>query len=160
PVPGEELARRVVRALARSPHEPCVRPRAHAHDCATRIAGLCVPCQNSDMARRHLVPVAALAAAVFCSCGASGTASGLHGTVMRGPIAPVCRKGVPCAKPAARVVVRFELGDRIVATAKTDAKGRYKVVLGAGDYSVRVPRKFGKSITPQRAVVRTATMRR
>jgi hypothetical protein len=104
--------------------------------------------------------LAAGAAAVFCSPGASGTASGLHGIVTRGPTAPVCRKGVPCSGPARHVVVQFTRDGRVVGAARTDAKGRYRVVLASGGYAVRVARRFGVAIAPRRAVVPAATMRR
>lgn len=100
------------------------------------------------------------ATAVSCSSGASSTASGLSGTVTRGPISPVCREGVPCSAPAKQVVVQFSRGDRVVGQAKTDAEGRYRIALQAGSYSVRTPRRFGASISPTQAVVRTGVVRR
>src|SRR4051794_33648943 len=99
-------------------------------------------------------------AAVFCAPGATGTASGLHGIVTRAPIAPVCRIGVSCSGPARHVVVQFARQGRVVGAVRTDERGRYRIALAAGSYSVRIARRFGVAIAPRRAVVRAAEMRR
>jgi len=59
----------------------------------------------------------------------------LHGTVMRGPIMPVCMVGKPCDAPAAHVTLYFARADR-VWLARTDASGRYRLRLSAGVYTV------------------------
>ncbi|HEX7627044.1 MAG TPA: hypothetical protein VF379_08290 [Gaiellaceae bacterium] len=60
----------------------------------------------------------------------------LHGLVTLGPTTPVCRVGVPCTKPAARVVLTFTQGTRVVRV-KTDGAGRYRISLRAGAWAVR-----------------------
>jgi|tagenome__1003787_1003787.scaffolds.fasta_scaffold20537935_2 hypothetical protein len=124
------------------------------------MASLCVPCHNGEVGSRSIMLLAATAAAVSCSSGGAGTASGLHGLVTRGPTAPVCRTGVPCSRPAAHVVVQFVREGRVAGTARTDAKGGYRIVLPADAYTLRIARRFGVSISPKQALVRTAAMRR
>jgi hypothetical protein len=76
----------------------------------------------------------------------------LHGQVLRGPTMPVCRVDTPCVEPAARIRLFFSRSGR-TTTAKTDAKGRYRVSLAAGTYAVRTDqRPFGT--VPRPAVVR------
>jgi hypothetical protein len=67
----------------------------------------------------------------------------LHGTVMRGPITPVCEVGVPCDGPAAHVTLLFTRAG-ITAKSTTDASGHYRIKLRVGYYSVRTNQKpFG-----------------
>ena len=76
--------------------------------------------------------------------------SGIKGIVIKSPISPVCREGVPCSAPAAGVTLAFFRGGTRVATATTSGLGTYRVVLRPGTYVVRSPRKliFG-SLTPR-----------
>jgi hypothetical protein len=72
----------------------------------------------------------------------------LHGHVMRGPIAPVCRIGVPCEAPAAHTTIFFT---RLGGTTKTvtDARGYYRIRLKAGVYAVRTKRQaIGRGLEP------------
>jgi hypothetical protein len=109
----------------------------------------------------RVFPVVLLAAlAVGCGAAASSTTTGLSGLVMRGPVSPVCRAGVPCSKPAAHVTIQFTRDGDVVASARTDAKGRYRIALPAGSYAVRTPRRYGMAIRPGRALVRAGLMRR
>ena len=72
----------------------------------------------------------------------------LHGTVTRGPITPVCRVGTPCDGPAAHTALFFK-GLGKTWTCSTDAKGRYRIVLQPGTYSVRTNQKpFGRMTKP------------
>jgi hypothetical protein len=72
----------------------------------------------------------------------------LHGTVMRGPITPVCREGVPCDGPAAHVTLFFTRAGTRTSTS-TDAQGHYRLKLKAGVYSVRTNQKvFGRTPKP------------
>jgi hypothetical protein len=72
----------------------------------------------------------------------------LHGTVMRGPITPVCREGVPCDGPAAHVTLNFTRAGMRTSTA-TDAQGHYRLKLKAGLYTVRTNQKvFGRTPKP------------
>jgi hypothetical protein len=60
----------------------------------------------------------------------------IHGTVTRGPIAPICRAGTPCTAPAKHVMLYFTRNST-TRTATTDAKGRYTIQLPAGLYAVK-----------------------
>jgi hypothetical protein len=81
----------------------------------------------------------------------------LHGTVMRGPITPVCQAGVPCDGPAAHVTLLFTRAG-VTTKASTDASGHYRIKLRAGLYSVRTNQKpFGT--TPKPASVRFVAAR-
>jgi hypothetical protein len=73
----------------------------------------------------------------------------LHGHVMRGPIAPVCRVGTPCEAPAKHTTVYFTRLGRTVS-AITDAKGYYRIRLKGGVYSVRTKRQsIGRGLEPR-----------
>lgn len=79
----------------------------------------------------------------------------LHGVVMRGPIAPVCRVGVPCNEPARGAVLVFSRGGRAAARVTVGLHGRYTVRLAAGTYLVRQPSapRIGFGIRPDRVSV-------
>jgi len=78
----------------------------------------------------------------------------LHGTVNVGPVTPVCRVGVPCAKPAAGVVLTFTRGTHAFK-AKTDTRGRYVITLAAGTYAVRA--STGMRISPTQVTARAGS---
>jgi hypothetical protein len=83
----------------------------------------------------------------------------LHGLVTIGPTTPVCKAGVPCTKPAARVVLTFSRPGYAVVRTKTDAHGRYAVSLASGRWYVRS--SAGMRIAPVSFVVpRLRTARR
>jgi hypothetical protein len=67
---------------------------------------------------------------------ATGVRSGLHGVVMRGPITPACVAEEPCWAPARGVTLKFSRNGAVVASARTNAKGTYRVALAPGRYSV------------------------
>ena len=79
----------------------------------------------------------------------------LHGVVMRGPIAPVCRVGLPCNEPARGAVLLFSRGGRVAARVTVGLQGRYTVRLAAGTYLVRQPAspRIGFGIRPDRVRV-------
>jgi hypothetical protein len=73
----------------------------------------------------------------------------LHGQVMRGPIAPVCRVGVPCEAPAAHTTIVFTRFGRTASTA-TNANGYYWIRLKAGVYAVKTKRQsIGRGLEPR-----------
>ena len=73
----------------------------------------------------------------------------LHGHVMRGPIAPVCRVGTPCETPAKQTTVYFTRLGRTVSTV-TDGKGYYRIRLKGGVYSVTTkPQSIGRGLEPR-----------
>ena len=102
------------------------------------------------------------ALAVAASAGATTSPSGLWGVVMRGPIAPVCVAGQPCSAPAKDVTLVFVRNGRAVKRATTNEKGRYRVTLAPGLYSVRLPKKpqVGRGLEPVKARVRAQRYRR
>ena len=108
-----------------------------------------------------MVSVRALALVVAGLAGVSTGAalsavphSGLFGVVMRGPITPVCRTGVPCEAPAAKISLTFRRPG-LVKTTRTDELGRYRIVLPAGVYTVRTSaRPFGRVPRPANVHVR------
>jgi hypothetical protein len=70
-------------------------------------------------------------------CGASGPSpgTGLTGTVVRGPITPVCRVDVPCDAPFSAGFT-VERGGRGIARFRSDAAGQFTVYLDPGAYTV------------------------
>jgi hypothetical protein len=104
------------------------------------------------MSGSRLVGLSAAVFAAVATASAAPTLGGLHGTVKRGPITPVCRVGVPCDAPAAHIVLVFS-DARVVSTTRTDASGGYRIKLPAGTYVVHTNvRPFGR--TPRPATVR------
>jgi hypothetical protein len=78
---------------------------------------------------------------------------GLHGQILRGPIAPVCRVGVPCEAPAAHATLYFTRSGRTVS-ATADAKGYYRIRLAGGVYAVRTKRQpIGRGLEPAKVRV-------
>jgi hypothetical protein len=97
--------------------------------------------------------MAVLVAAAALSLAGTGSAtvsSGLRGVVMRGPVMPVCMVAQPCDEPAANLKLVFARDGIVAGRARTDAQGRYRVVLRPGRYSVRIPGKvlIGRGIAP------------
>jgi hypothetical protein len=111
------------------------------------------------MTKRHVTFLLACLASAAAAGGAQSTpsASGLTGTVTRGPTTPVCRVGEPCDAPAANFVLVFtRMRGSIPVRARTDVDGRYRVRLAAGIYTVtsEVPVRIGRGIAPARVHVR------
>ena len=76
--------------------------------------------------------------------------SGLRGVVMRGPITPVCKVGVPCDEPAAYVVLVFSQSGHVVARTTTGRLGGYRLTLRPGRYGVTTARRtIGSGLTPR-----------
>jgi hypothetical protein len=104
------------------------------------------------------VALAALAAlAIGCGSAGGGTATGFRGYVKRGPTMPVCRVGVPCTAPAKGVKLRFSRAGKIVATATTNDRGWYRVVLRAGSYTVSTTAK-AEAFGPRKATAQKGRM--
>ena len=85
----------------------------------------------------------------------------LHGIVTRGPIAPVCRTGMPCNEPAVGAVLAFLRDGRVAARVRIGPGGRYRVRLAAGTYTVRLvpPPKIGFGTRPDRVRVGAVSTR-
>ena len=86
---------------------------------------------------RLIVPVLAL---MFVSCAASTAGPASTGTVTgrvtAGPTCPVERAGHPCPPEPVSAVVQAHAGERVAASAHTDAHGRYTLHLPAGGYTL------------------------
>lgn len=104
--------------------------------------------------------LAALLTAIACAASTpAAIATGLRGTVMRGPTVPVCRVGLPCTAPAPGVVLVFRAPGRTVR-ARTDAHGRYRVELAAGSWAVALTRTgIGTALMPAHVRVVAGRMR-
>ena len=105
---------------------------------------------------KRALGLAVLATLVLgCGSAGGGTATGgLKGRVMRGPIMPVCRVGVPCDEPARGVKLVFSRSGKVVARTTTNQKGYYRIALKSGPYSVRTDRRgFEKVPSPSRVSV-------
>ena len=93
----------------------------------------------------------AVLATLVLGCGSAGggtATGGLKGRVMRGPIMPVCRVGVPCDEPARGVKLIFSRSGKVVGRTTTNQKGYYRIALRRGAYSVRTDRR-GPEKVPQ-----------
>jgi hypothetical protein len=108
---------------------------------------------------RMLALLLVTAAAAATGASAAVVPSGLHGVVMRGPISPVCRDNVPCDAPAPRVSLTFVRAG-VSRTTRSDANGRYRIVLPAGIWAMRwttstdmTTRQLGR-MTPTKVRVR------
>jgi hypothetical protein len=110
-------------------------------------------------ARRYLEIVRTLALvlttlALAAPASPATTPSGLRGIVMRGPITPVCRDGVPCDEPAANVVLVFSRSGRVVARTTTSRNGNYRLTLRPGRYGVKTTtRTLGSGLSPRVVLV-------
>jgi hypothetical protein len=79
---------------------------------------------------------AVLLVLLAAGCGATApTRTTLIGTVLRGPVQPVCRVDVSCEAPfSAGFTVRQ--GDRVIASFTSDAAGHFELSLASGTYLV------------------------
>ncbi|HEY2542967.1 MAG TPA: hypothetical protein VGH92_07915 [Gaiellaceae bacterium] len=101
---------------------------------------------------RH-VAVLAVTLALAGAAGAGTVRSGLYGTVLRGPTAPVCAAEQSCTAPAAGAVLTFVRNGVAAGHVTVAADGSYRLRLPPGLYAVRV----GKRIEP--ATVRVVPLR-
>ena len=81
--------------------------------------------------------------------------SGLYGRVVISPARPVCVVGKPCTAPDKNDVLAFWRSGRRVASARTDARGDYRVRLAPGRYRVTAPRLggIGRGLDPSEVIV-------
>jgi hypothetical protein len=76
---------------------------------------------------------------------AAAQPSGLHGTVTKGPIAPVCRVDQRCDAPV-EVTLRFTRPSTTrspVYTVRSKSSGIYRIALPSGVYAVSVSERIG-----------------
>jgi hypothetical protein len=108
----------------------------------------------SGVNSKRLLVLIALTLLTATSAAEAATAGGLHGTVRRGPTAPVCRPGVPCDAPAPNMTLTFARAG-LVRSTRTDAHGSYRITLPAGTYLLGTDaRRFGRIPRPARVEVR------
>ena len=91
-----------------------------------------------------------LAVAACAATPAPTSTTGLTGVVVRGPITPVCRIEIPCDAPFSAEFIVEQNGQR-VSQFRSDAEGRFTVMLGAGIYRV-VPNADTPIFSPQSQV--------
>jgi hypothetical protein len=72
--------------------------------------------------------------------------TGLTGTVLRGPVTPVCRTDVPCDAPFSASFVVLSRG-RQVTQFESDATGHFTVWIAPGTYEI-APRSDAPVISP------------
>ena len=75
---------------------------------------------------------------VALSCGpapTNGTGNDPRGLVLRGPVMPVCRVGVPCDAPFSALFHVWQ-GEAEVAQFTSDSTGRFRLDLADGGYVV------------------------
>ena len=106
---------------------------------------------------RRIVLLLALAVAAAGSAHATTVRSGLYGTVMRGPITPVCALEVPCDEPAAGAVLVFTREGREVARTRVRQDGSYRIALAPGTYRVRAVSR--RPLDPSTVTVRPRRFR-
>ncbi|MGZ4140101.1 MAG: hypothetical protein ACXVD8_09560, partial [Actinomycetota bacterium] len=90
------------------------------------------------MRRRPLPALILLLALAACAATATQTTtdSGVQGTATEGPTCPVQRAGAPpCVRPYEGVIV-VKQGDRVVTQGRSDAAGKFRIVLAPGDYTL------------------------
>ncbi len=106
------------------------------------------------MGPKRALALVTVSLAVVASASGAVPRSGLYGTVMRGPITPVCMVGVPCDAPAANVTLTFSRAG-FARETQTDERGAYRIGLPPGIYSVHTNSKpFGQTPRPARIRVR------
>jgi hypothetical protein len=111
--------------------------------------------------RRAVAPLLVVAAATTLTAAglalahpiddstAGRAANGLQGTVYRGPITPVCRTNLPCEAPAPGVTLEFTRGGVIVGRAKTNAVGKYRILIAPAIYTVITDQRgLGRDVSP------------
>jgi hypothetical protein len=87
------------------------------------------------------------------ACGSnplSSVTTGLTGTVVRGPVTPVCQTGVSCDAPFSADFTVW-IGARRASTFRSDEQGRFTVKLEPGTYEV-VPGPDAPILMPQSQV--------
>jgi hypothetical protein len=112
--------------------------------------------------RRAALP--ALLSLILVAPAGGATGQGLYGLVTRGPTRPVCSVGEPCSEPAARTKLRFLRGGALVGSVVTDARGRYRLRLPGGLYTVRTGAAgsasgIGRGVEPSTVRVRAGWRR-
>lgn len=84
------------------------------------------------------LPFLLLAACAGAADSGGKGAAGVRGVVLLGPMCPVVRSDSPCPdRPLSGIEVDVLEDGEVLATAITDARGRFEVGVPAGTYTVR-----------------------
>jgi hypothetical protein len=112
-------------------------------------------CIYSSVRMRVLAGLSSLALAFTAGAQATVPRGVLTGVVKRGPITPVCIAEQPCDEPARNIALLFSRGESVVVRVVTDGRGRYRIRLRAGVYTVRRPggSTFERKLEPNRVRV-------
>lgn len=98
-----------------------------------------------------VVPVLAWLMIAACDHPSSpSVTTGLTGTVVRGPVTPVCQIQTPCDAPFSATFT-VEQSSRRITQFQSDAQGRFTVMLPSGVYRI-VPAADAPIISPQSQV--------
>lgn len=106
----------------------------------------------------RVIFVAAVAALISGGCGGPTSATpttGLTGTVMRGPVTPVCSVSAPCDAPFSAGFTANRSGSA-ATHFRSDADGHFTVMLQPGTYQI-VPDADAPIIAPT-SQVKTANV--
>ena len=93
-----------------------------------------------------LLILALVGGAAGCGAPVAPTATALAGTVVRGPIQPVCQIGSACEAPFSATFT-VKRGGGAVATFRSDSDGHFDVPLAPGMYTV-VPNADAPVMSP------------
>jgi|tagenome__1003787_1003787.scaffolds.fasta_scaffold20979527_5 hypothetical protein len=87
-----------------------------------------------------IVTIAAVVVAVATAAAATPgqLQTGVWGSVVRGPITPMCAAEQPCTAPARHVQLLFSQSGQQVAQVTTDENGKYRLALKPGAYAVKL----------------------
>ncbi len=100
------------------------------HDVSVRLVLRLSPLAIAGLA------LASVVAGVGAATGRGAPPTGLHGVVRKGPITPVCRTGVPCDAPAAKLTLTFRREGAAPVRVRTNDMGEYRILVPASIYSV------------------------
>ncbi len=102
--------------------------------------------------RAFLAIVSAASLLLASSTAAKTPTPNVRGSLMRGPVMPVCIEGRSCDAPAPGVVLVFVRSGQDVRRLTTGVAGRFAIRLQPGAYSVRALRRspVGGGVTPSR----------
>lgn len=94
-----------------------------------------------------IIALPLILATAGCGSPAAPADTGLSGTVVRGPIQPVCTISLPCDAPFSAGFT-VQRGTTRVAAFRSDAQGHFEVRLSPGSYVV-VPDADAPVISPK-----------
>jgi hypothetical protein len=102
------------------------------------------------MAMRSAILRVVALACCLAGCGSPTAPSdtGLAGTVVRGPVQPVCEVDVPCGDAPFSASFTVQQGTRVVASFRSDTQGHFESRLPPGTYLV-VPGPDAPIISPR-----------